>query len=153
MHFPKLSLILYQCHKEFHRKHTMGIKQYLLIYLREWVLQFYIRKDFYMPANICAVSVNGHNFLMIQSYENYNSFMILPHFYWFTHTRFWSMISSNITVPNRTGLLSVQITNGNKCSPAFCVTSLLTEIWVVLVTENWVSRFFYDFFNVLFLVL
>ena len=82
----------------------MGIKQYRFIFLKELVRQFSIRKDFYTPANICPVSVDGHNFLMTQVYKNYNSFMILLQLLIdLIRTAFWSMISSISTVSNRTG--------------------------------------------------
>ena len=54
----------------------MVIKQYLFIFLKELVLQFSIREDFYTPTNICPVLIDGHNFLMTQSYKNYNCIMI-----------------------------------------------------------------------------
>ena len=54
----------------------MGIKQYLLVYLRDLILKFTIHKYIYTPTNIRPASVDGHNFLMIQS-ENYNCIMIL----------------------------------------------------------------------------
>ena len=85
-------------------KQIMVIKQYLLIYLRDLVLKFSIPKIFYTTTNICPVSVDGHNFLMNQTYENYNCIMILLQLLMdLITTSSRSMICSISMVPNRPG--------------------------------------------------
>ena len=100
MDFPKLFIILYQCHKTIHRKHIMDIKQYLLIYFRVLVLQFCFRKDSYTLANICPVSDNGHNIWLIQYDENYNHFITLLQLPIDSATNVWWSMTSSTTLVN-----------------------------------------------------